>query len=563
VVASEKKNSHFLPDSVPTNQLLLSNFIATEKFHMRTIGSILPTLLFLLSVFSPIHAQEFYGSGIQEIIIELPYQQWDVKLDSLKKVDTEARALGTAWVNGVRFDSVGIRYKGNSSYFRTRNETFKKLPINVKLDFTKQGQQLKTGHNTLKLSNAFLDPSFVREPLAYEMARKYMPAPLCNFTRLTINGTFYGLYVNSESIDLNFIKEHFGTNAGNIVKCDPDNWKRVRSQTGCPKGENASLAYLNDNPGCYDAFYEVDRPSTWKLLLNLIRVLNKTPEKIESVLDVDQTLWMLALNNAMVNLDSYNGSLSHNYYLWFDTTGVAHPLIWDLNMAFGGWRRNFSFEEMKDDELIQYQPLAEIENIKRPLISKLLRNSFYRKIYLAHLRTITNEWLANGQLMNRAQVMTKEIEPWVKKDVLKLYPLTDFQQALDKTMKSGPDNVIGLRQLMTKRSEWLAKHPLLNKIQPTIKDVKYTKNGDKISVTASLVNATKGSWVYYRKDKMFAFGRIPLHDDGANGDITAGDGVFTAQLDGNTTKHYYIAAEGDEGGSTFPERASFEFLTVQ
>jgi hypothetical protein len=507
-------------------------------------------------------AQDFYNTGIQEVRIELPFTHWDVKLDSLKKVNSEARALGTAWVNGQRFDSVGVRYKGNSSYFRTRNETYKKLPFNVKLDYKIKSQKLKDGHTSVKLSNAFLDPSFVREPLAYEMIRQYMPAPLCNFTRVVVNNKPFGVYVNTESVDMNFIKKHFGVSNGNIVKCDPDNWKRVRSQTGCPKGENASLTYLNDNAGCYDAFYEVDNPAAWKMLLNLIKVLNKTPDKIETVLDVDQTLWMLALNNAMVNLDSYNGSLSHNYYLWFDTSAIAHPIIWDLNMAFGGWRRNFSFEELKDEELIQYQPLAEIENLKRPLISKLLRNSFYRKIYLAHLRTISNEWLVNGQLMNRAQAMSKEIEPWVKQDTLKLYSMTDFQNSLDKTMKSGPDNVIGLRQLMSKRAEYLSKHPLLNKIQPKITDVKHAQEGEKINVTAKISDVTKGAWLYYRKDKMFVFKRTPLFDDGTNGDATAADGIFTTTIDAAIAKQYYIAAEGDEGGSTFPERASFEFISL-
>jgi hypothetical protein len=523
---------------------------------------LLSILCFFCTV-SLVSAQDFYGAGVQEIRIELPYKQWDIKLDSLKKVNSEARALGTAWVNGQKFDSVGVRYKGNSSYFRTRNDTYKKLPINVKLDFKNKGQKLKDGHTTVKLSNAFLDPSFVREPLAYEMIRKYMPAPQCNFTRVVINGKPYGVYVNSESIDMNFIKKHFGAPVGNIVKCDPDNWKRVRSQSGCPKGENASLTYLNDNAGCYDAFYEVDNPAAWKQLLNLIKVLNKTPDKIETVLDVDQTLWMLALNNAMVNLDSYNGSLSHNYYLWFDTVGIAHPLIWDLNMSFGGWRRNFSFEEMKDEDLIQYQPLAEIENLKRPLISKLLRVPMYRKIYLAHLKTITSDWLANGQFMTRAQAMMKEVEPWVKQDTLKLYSMTDFQNSMDKSMKSGPDNVIGLRMLMEKRAEWLGKHPLLLKPQPVIADVKHVKEGEKIKVTAKLTDATKGGWLFYRKDKMFAFKRTPLLDDGANGDAAAGDGIFTVLIDAAIVKQYYIAAEGEEGASTFPERASYEFLKAE
>jgi hypothetical protein len=32
------------------------------------------------------------------------------------------------------------------------------------------------GYGTLKLANVYNDPSFVREVLSYEIARKYMPA---------------------------------------------------------------------------------------------------------------------------------------------------------------------------------------------------------------------------------------------------------------------------------------------------------------------------------------------------------------------------------------------------
>lgn len=524
----------------------------------------IPLLFSLLTLFglSNAFAQDFYGTGVQEVRIEFSQKYWDVKLDSLKNANPEARLVATAWVNGQKFDSVGVRYKGNSSYFRTRKETLKKLPMNIKLDFKKKGQVLKGGQNTLKLSNAFLDPSFLRDPLSYEVIRNYMPAPLCNFTKVYLNGKYWGVYINSESVDETFIQKHFGVQGGQIVKCDPDNWKRIRSQTGCPKGENASLAYLNDNAGCYDAFYEVDDPAAWKLLLNLIKVLNKTPEQIETVLDVDQTLWMLALNNTLVNLDSYNGSLSHNYYLWFDSTNVAHPIIWDLNMSIGGWRRDFSFQEMTDDQLIQYSPMAEFENLRRPLISKLLRNSLYRKVYLAHMRTITNDYLTSGKLLTRAQAMTKEIEPWVKADSLKLYTQADFQNALDKTMKMGPDNVIGLRQLMGKRAEWLAKHPLLSKAPPTLTEAKSMKEATQVKFFTKITNATKGGWLYYRTDRQYAFKRTPLFDDGTHGDIAAGDGIFSTTLDAALVKQWYIAAENEEAAATLPERASYEYFKV-
>ncbi len=522
------------------------------------------TLLFFifLGYCNVLLAQDFYSAEVQEVRIEFASKNWDMKLDSLKKANPDARLLATAWVNGQRFDSVGVRYKGNSSYFRTRNETIKKLPLNIKLDFKKDGQVLKGNQNSIKLSNAFLDPSFVREPLAYEIIRKYMPASQCNFSKLYINGIYWGLYVNSESVDMSFVKKQFGVSNGYIFKCDPDNWKKVRSQTGCPKGENASLTYLSDNAGCYDAFYETEDPAAWKLLINLIKVLNKTPDQIETVLDVDQTLWMLALNNVLVNLDSYNGSLSHNYYLWFDTLNVAHPIIWDLNMAFGGWRRDFSFQEMPDDQLIQYSPLAEFDNFRRPLISKLLKNPLYRKIYIAHVRTITNDYLVSGQLFTRAQAMTKQVEPWVKLDSLKLYSMTDFQNAYDKTMKSGQDNVIGLRQLMAKRTLFLSKHPLLNKPLPGITDAKASKEGLTVKFTVKLTDASRGGWLYYRNDRQFSFKRTPLFDDGSNGDKMAADGIFSNTLDAAIVKQWYIAAEGDEGAVTLPERASFEFFKL-
>jgi hypothetical protein len=518
-------------------------------------------VILLLQIGSIVSAQDFYNNAIQEVRVELPFKNYDYKLDSLKKVNPEARLSGSAMVNGVRFDSIGIRYKGNSSYFRSRKETYKKLPVNIRLDYKIKSQHLKGGYTTIKLSNAFLDPSFIRDPLSYELVRKYMPSPQCNFSKLYINNMYRGLFVNTESIDLAFIQKHYGTTTGHLVKCDPDNWQRVRSQTGCPKGENASLAYLNDNSGCYDAFYEVDDAAAWKPLLNLIKVLNKTPEKIETVLDVDQTLWMLALNNVMVNLDSYNGSLSHNYYLWFDSLGVAHPLIWDLNMSFGGWRRNFSFEEYKDEDLIQYNPLAEMENLKRPLISKLLKNPLYRKTYLAHMKVIVKENLENGQLLTRAQAMAKEIDPIVKQDSLKLYAYTNFQQAFDKTMVDGPDKIIGLKQLLEKRAQYLVKHPLLIKAAPVISEVKHNKSGETVLVTAKGA-AVKNMFLYYRKNKAYAFAKMSMTDDGANGDATAGDGIYSATVPLVKLAHYYILAEGEETASTFPERASFDFLKV-
>ena len=521
--------------------------------------------LFLISIclfwgFQLSAQKDFYNMDkIQEVRITLKQNKWDRILDSLKRNSPSSRLKGNATVNGNTYQDVGVRYKGNSSYYRTRNETYDKLPFNIKLDFKNKSQEIVNRWGTIKLSNAFLDPSFIRDPLTFEMVRKYMPASRCNFAKLYVNDTFYGLYINTESVDKEFLEEHFGTNKGQLVKCDPDNWKRVRSQSGCPKGDNASLMWLNDKPGCYDAFYEVDDVESWDPLLKLIKTLNRSPKEIETVLNVDQTLWMLALNNCMVNLDSYNGALSHNYYIWFDDTGVGHPIIWDLNMSLGGWRRNFSFSEMSDKELVELQPLAEFNNPRRPLISQLLKNSFYRKIYLAHYKTIVQEVLESGELNRRAEDWMALIDETVQADKMKLYGYEDFKNSLDKTMPTGPDHVIGIRQLMDARTQWLLEHPLLTKAQPSISSASHQREGSGWKITAQF-DQVEDAFLCYRFNRAYKFDRVPMYDNGENGDNMANDGIYTAVVEGSANIHYYLAATNKSAGATLPARASMEYF---
>ncbi len=112
-------------------------------------------------------AQNFYDiNTINTIEIEFEESNWDYLLDQLKAAGNEERLMGAVTINGQAFDSVGVRYKGNSSY----NSNQVKNPFNIKLDYIIDDQELD-GYGTLKLSNGFKDPSFVRETLGYEIAR--------------------------------------------------------------------------------------------------------------------------------------------------------------------------------------------------------------------------------------------------------------------------------------------------------------------------------------------------------------------------------------------------------
>ncbi|MEA3445411.1 MAG: CotH kinase family protein, partial [Bacteroidota bacterium] len=154
------------------------------------------TIIFLM-LNSSAKSQELYDiNSITTIEITFSESNWDQILDNLKAAGNEERLIGSAIINGIQFDSVGVRYKGNSSY--QANQV--KNPLNIKLDHVISNQDYD-GYGTLKLSNCFKDPTFVREVLSYEIARNYMPASKANFAKVYVNGQYIGLYTSVQSVD--------------------------------------------------------------------------------------------------------------------------------------------------------------------------------------------------------------------------------------------------------------------------------------------------------------------------------------------------------------------------
>ena len=143
-------------------------------------------LIVCLSItYATASAQIFYNTtGIRDVRLSFPNDDWDKFLDSSKRSGSEARLTGTLLLEGQKFNNVGVRYKGNSSYFASRKRSIKKLPLNIKLA---KGDLIEGKYGTLKLSNVNRDASFLREALSYEIIRSYMPAPQCNFARVFVN----------------------------------------------------------------------------------------------------------------------------------------------------------------------------------------------------------------------------------------------------------------------------------------------------------------------------------------------------------------------------------------
>src|SRR4051812_13457524 len=87
--------------------------------------------LFLLCGHCNIKGQSsFYDiNKIQKIEIFFPQAKWDYIMDTAA-LGKEGYLLGKIKINGKAFDSVGVKYKGNSSY----DSTYLKNPVHIELN---------------------------------------------------------------------------------------------------------------------------------------------------------------------------------------------------------------------------------------------------------------------------------------------------------------------------------------------------------------------------------------------------------------------------------------------
>jgi hypothetical protein len=324
---------------------------------------------------------------------------------------------------------------------------------------------------------------------------------------------------------------------------------------------------LGEDSTCYAPFYDIDKKGTWRDFINMTRILNLEPEKIERVLNVDQVLWMLALNNVMVNLDSYTGIFSHNYYLYRINDGRFTPLMWDVNLSFGAFAP-------PGTELVKLDPFLYQNDPKRPLISKLLAIPMYRKIYIAHIKTVLNDWFLNGKYLTRAKEIAQFIDNAVNEDKNKHFTYDDFKKNMSLSVSEIVDGkeaskVIGIEELMKARAEFLHNFPPFQKITPKIEGeptpsvlpVTGKTPAEQLSIQVNAIGATR-VWCLVRNELNAAYRYLPMLDDGLHNDGAAGDSVWGVVFDKKNVQ-YYIIAENEEAVSILPERGGKSFFEVK
>ena len=228
------------------------------------------TTLFCFFIGVSIHAQGLYDTDvITTVEIYFSDDNWNQQMINNYQ-DEEFLLADSVVINGTMKDSVGVKYKGNSTF----SENNDKNPLNISIDYIQENQDYQ-GYQTLKLSSGQKDPSFLREVLSYEIARKYMQAPLSNYAIVSINGTFHGMYSSSEAINSDFQKNYLYSDRDNTrIKCNPQNVNNGGS----------SLEYLGTDSSSYYDYYELKSEAGWQDLVDLTYSINNAPNAIENSL---------------------------------------------------------------------------------------------------------------------------------------------------------------------------------------------------------------------------------------------------------------------------------------
>jgi spore coat protein CotH len=224
---------------------------------------------------------------------------------------------------GQTYADVGIRLKG-----RTSAQTFDQKPaFKIKLNEFVKGQKL-LGLKRLTLNNMSQDPTLMHERLGYSYYRALgLPAPRANHAKVYVNGQFYGVYLNLQSLDDVFVKEHFpGSEVGNLFDItNYDYFIDFDRATEPPAQETKFVLETNETPPDISDLTALivsgSSDDTW---------LAST----EAKLDLEEVLSLGAAQALIADWDGYFGA-RNNFKAYHDTASDRFVLFpWGIDQSF-------------------------------------------------------------------------------------------------------------------------------------------------------------------------------------------------------------------------------------
>lgn len=389
----------------------------------------------------------FDKNQIIDINIFIDKEKWT---EMLENATAQEYYTCNVSVNSKKYYNVGIRTKGNASLSMIRSSS-QPQRYSFKLDF---GEYVKDqtlfGLQKIALNNMIGDASYMKEYMSYEMFSALgVPVPGYAYASISVNGEPWGFYIANEDIDDTFVERYYDDlSKVNVYKPETMEMNGEDGQQPGGFGRNGStgtnLVYTDDNLSSYSGIFDYtlfettgddDKMKAIEMMKSL-----STLSDIEKHINTEEVLKYFAVNTFLVNLDSYAGSMKHNYYL-LENNGLFEILPWDLHLSFG------AFQMQQTSRVINFPIDAPVTDSMQnsPLISKLLEVDKYKTMYHSYLQKLIQEFIDSGKYYERIKQVSSMIDSYVKNDSMAFYTYEEYQSALENMIIYGKDRTLSIK----------------------------------------------------------------------------------------------------------------------
>lgn len=300
--------------------------------------------------------------------IDIVAEGWE---EFLQTCTDEEYISCAAVIDGEAYRNIAIRAKGNTSLSSVKNYGNDRYSFKLEFDHYDSGITYH-GLDKLCLNNLIQDNTLMKDFLVYQMMGEMgVPAPLCSFAYITVNGEEWGLYLAVEAVEDSFLRRNYGSDYGELYKPDsmsfgggrgngkdfdmgeftdgeggfdparfgeikdrledfvppqefgnngmqrPEHGSRENSGFGGMGSADVKLQYIDDDPESYsNIFGNAKTDISDEDKQRLTEALKKLSEGDVSAVDTEDVIMYFVVHNFVCNGDSYTGNMIHNYYLY-------------------------------------------------------------------------------------------------------------------------------------------------------------------------------------------------------------------------------------------------------
>lgn len=452
-------------------------------------------------------------------------------------------------------EDIGFRLRGNTSRFSAKKSF--KISFNTYVSGRKY-----YGLEKMNLNGEHNDPSIIRSKLCWDLHRDLgIPASRSNHVDVYINGQYYGLYMNVEHIDEEFVDLRFGNQDGNLYKCY---W-------------GVDFNYLNDNPNSYkidnngQRIYELKTnldTDDYSDLAEFIDILNNEPAanfqcRIEEIFNVQSFLKSLAVEVMTGHWDGPSLN-KNNCYLYKNTaTGKFEYIPFDLDNTIGV---NFiQIWDMGTRDIYQWYNTSE----NRPLFERFMVYQEYKDLFSYYINDIIqNHWDTTAYFPHVDQIKNM-LTPSAINDTYRTldygFSIDEFHRSYVETVR--PHTTHGLKEYITTRNHNANSQLTVNDIKPVLDefDIDISTADKTIDFEIKVFDDQQSSLTVeaHISEEGGNFITVTLYDDGQHGDKDPNDGIYggnhTLSIESGTVDYYITATDNQNQEGRYPRCADKSF----